>query len=186
MIEIKSIIQYLINLFNKKLQELQSSLVDVFQFRGIHNKKKIVVKNSTDVHLNTSDRDGADLDLDEINSDLHMSNSHNLSLQHVIMGDRSKNHEDLPYRETKMQPKHFPKFAKKILEEWFKNHQNDPYPSEEDKIVLASMTNLTQRQINNWFCNYRGRRWDTKKNKSSFSLHFKRKLKNEKLKMKSV
>lgn len=40
-----------------------------------------------------------------------------------------------------------PKYASKILKEWFCTHLDDPYPSKEEKIMLASKTNLNIRQV---------------------------------------
>lgn len=45
------------------------------------------------------------------------------------------------------------KYASNILKEWFTEHIEDPYPSKEEKIMLASKTNLTLRQVN-IFCSF--------------------------------
>lgn len=44
------------------------------------------------------------------------------------------------------------KFAANVLKEWFNDHLEDPYPSKEEKILLASKTNLTMRQVNFFLC----------------------------------
>lgn len=38
-----------------------------------------------------------------------------------------------------------------ILGKWWEEHINEPYPTEEDKAVLAASANLTIVQVNNWF-----------------------------------
>lgn len=52
-----------------------------------------------------------------------------------------------------------PKSAKTTLLEWWNSHYRWPYPTEEDKIKLAEVTGLDQKQINNWFINQRKRHW---------------------------
>nr|GMD23281.1 homeobox protein knotted-1-like 6 [Ipomoea batatas] len=52
-----------------------------------------------------------------------------------------------------------PKDARQILLEWWKGHYRWPYPTEDDKISLAELTGLDQKQINNWFINQRKRHW---------------------------
>ena len=57
-----------------------------------------------------------------------------------------------------------------------KNHLDDPYPTKEEKIMLASKTQLSLRQITNWFVNHRGRKWKEKKRRKKFSSQIKSKL----------
>ncbi len=46
-----------------------------------------------------------------------------------------------------------------LLRHWFYSHLSDPYPSQAEKQLLSEKTGLSVKQINNWFVNYRGRRW---------------------------
>jgi hypothetical protein len=48
-----------------------------------------------------------------------------------------------------------PKKATEGLSQWFYEHISDPYPSEEEKIMLAAGGGLTITQVNNWFGNKR-------------------------------
>ncbi|XP_071901164.1 homeobox protein knotted-1-like 2 [Coffea arabica] len=57
-----------------------------------------------------------------------------------------------------------PKEARQILLNWWKVHCDWPYPTEADKIALASSTGLDQKQINNWFINQRKRHWKPPEN----------------------
>ncbi|KAJ8113633.1 hypothetical protein OPT61_g4268 [Boeremia exigua] len=50
-----------------------------------------------------------------------------------------------------------PKEATNILKEWFSANRNSPYPTEDQKLDLCRMTNLTLNQVSNWFINARRR-----------------------------
>jgi hypothetical protein len=50
-----------------------------------------------------------------------------------------------------------PKQATHIMRSWLFQHIVHPYPTEEEKKVIASQTNLTMLQVNNWFINARRR-----------------------------
>lgn len=69
-----------------------------------------------------------------------------------------------------------PKSASKILNHWLSDHIDDPYPTQEEKVLLASKTRLSLRQITNWFVNHRGRKLRNTKKKSSFTQQIKSKL----------
>ncbi|KAL3529533.1 hypothetical protein ACH5RR_008855 [Cinchona calisaya] len=66
------------------------------------------------------------------------------------------------YRKKKMEK--LPKDARQILLNWWTIHHAWPYPTEADKIALASSTGLDQKQINNWFINQRRRHWKPPEN----------------------
>nr|XP_023908144.1 homeobox protein knotted-1-like 6 [Quercus suber] len=57
-----------------------------------------------------------------------------------------------------------PKEARQILLEWWNVHYKWPYPTEADKVSLADLTGLDQKQINNWFINQRKRHWKPSEN----------------------
>ncbi|KAB2609320.1 homeobox protein knotted-1-like 6 [Pyrus ussuriensis x Pyrus communis] len=57
-----------------------------------------------------------------------------------------------------------PREARKILFDWWNLHDKWPYPTEADKISLAQVTRLDQKQINNWFINQRKRHWKPSEN----------------------
>ncbi len=68
-----------------------------------------------------------------------------------------------------------PKQALDVLQSWFLEHVDRPFPNQQEKDELARRTNLTLNQINNWFINKRGRVWsklkkeDTEASSSSSS-----------------
>ncbi|KAF4348584.1 hypothetical protein F8388_008787 [Cannabis sativa] len=57
-----------------------------------------------------------------------------------------------------------PKQARQTLLDWWTLHYRWPYPTETDKIQLAELTGLDQKQINNWFINQRKRHWKPPEN----------------------
>ncbi|KAE8124257.1 hypothetical protein FH972_019159 [Carpinus fangiana] len=57
-----------------------------------------------------------------------------------------------------------PKEARQILLDWWNIHYKWPYPTEVDKVALAELTGLDQKQINNWFINQRKRHWKPSEN----------------------
>lgn len=50
-----------------------------------------------------------------------------------------------------------PEQATGQLKKWIFNHMSNPYPSEEEKVVLCAQTGLSLSQLNNWFTNARRR-----------------------------
>ncbi|XP_058066109.1 homeobox protein Meis3-like [Anopheles bellator] len=50
-----------------------------------------------------------------------------------------------------------PKQATSVMRAWLFQHLVHPYPTEEEKRVIAAQTNLTLLQVNNWFINARRR-----------------------------
>jgi len=59
------------------------------------------------------------------------------------------------YNHSKKKRRALPKKATEHLSTWFFEHLNDPYPSEEEKSILAAQGGLTITQVNNWFGNKR-------------------------------
>ncbi|KAL2120606.1 hypothetical protein VTJ04DRAFT_4633 [Mycothermus thermophilus] len=51
----------------------------------------------------------------------------------------------------------FTREAVKILKNWLSTHSKHPYPTDEEKEMLAKQTNLTKTQITNWLANTRRR-----------------------------
>lgn len=45
------------------------------------------------------------------------------------------------------------------LTQWLLDHSSNPYPSMEDKAVLATESGLSTQQVQNWFINMRKRHW---------------------------
>ena len=45
-----------------------------------------------------------------------------------------------------------------LLQEWFHQHKDWPYPNEEEQKKLAEEVGVSSKQINTWFINARKRR----------------------------
>ena len=50
--------------------------------------------------------------------------------------------------------------SKRLLKQWFNEHIEHPYPTQREKEALAKTANLSLKQINDWFTNYRKRHWE--------------------------
>jgi hypothetical protein len=50
-----------------------------------------------------------------------------------------------------------PRLVTKTLQQWFAAHASHPFPTEHEKKILQEHTNLSARQISNWFANARRR-----------------------------
>ncbi|CAI5670746.1 unnamed protein product [Oreochromis niloticus] len=63
-------------------------------------------------------------------------------------------HED---NSTKNKRGVLPKHATNVMRSWLFQHIGHPYPTEDEKKQIATQTNLTLLQVNNWFINARRR-----------------------------
>ncbi len=63
-----------------------------------------------------------------------------------------------------------PRASVEVMEAWFCVHQDNPYPSEEEKRALAMQLNLKEEQVSNWFVNVRKRFWRLKEGKQTGAI----------------
>jgi hypothetical protein len=56
-----------------------------------------------------------------------------------------------------------PANAKTCLKSWYIDHQHNPYPSDEEKVQLATLRGISKEQVSNWFRNQRTRDKQLKK-----------------------
>lgn len=68
--------------------------------------------------------------------------------------------------------RNFSKHQVQILQSWFDNHINDPYPNEEEVNESAALTGLTTVQVSGWFTRYRKRKWNKAKVTSTTLIPF--------------
>jgi hypothetical protein len=52
-----------------------------------------------------------------------------------------------------------PNTASKILNDWFVEHFAHPYPTDDEKAILAAQAGIEPKQVTNWFSNVRVRLW---------------------------
>lgn len=81
-----------------------------------------------------------------------------------------KEENSIPKKKIIKKKSDFPDHARALLKAWFLAHINDPYPSHEQKILLAKEGGITMRQIENWLTNTRGRVWKKKQQGPKFDL----------------
>lgn len=112
-----------------------------------------------------------DLDLDPESEDLNEVNASALLFfigkpreekkdsENVLQDALLRENKDVKKDKKKHKRKrgHFPKATTDLLKQWLFEHQDHPYPTEEQKSVLADDTGLTVKQINYWFTNSRRR-----------------------------
>ncbi|CAG2100487.1 unnamed protein product, partial [Medioppia subpectinata] len=91
-----------------------------------------------------------------INHKSHHMNDRDSSNDEDMSDDLGSNHSN---NSKKKQQKRgvLPKQATSIMRSWLFQHIVHPYPTEDEKRTIASQTNLTLLQVNNWFINARRR-----------------------------
>jgi len=67
----------------------------------------------------------------------------------ILVLQKQYNHQ------SKKRRRSLSKRATEVLSHWFFEHINDPYPSDEEKSMLAAQCVLSLNQVNNWFGNKR-------------------------------
>jgi len=67
----------------------------------------------------------------------------------ILVLQKQYNHQ------SKKRRRSLSKRATDVLNQWFFDHINDPYPSDEEKSMLAAQCVLSMNQVNNWFGNKR-------------------------------
>ena len=76
----------------------------------------------------------------------------------VTLSSDPKLEENRPRQKLKPGKTKFPKKARQVLESWYKNHSEDPFPSYSEKVRLAEEGGITVKQVKCWFINVR-RKW---------------------------
>ncbi|GMM51187.1 Tos8 protein [Starmerella bacillaris] len=89
------------------------------------------------------------------NSPRRKSSSEGIDADHAKSNSNEKSNSDSV--EAPRRRGNLPKDVTNTLRNWLQEHINHPYPTEEDKIMLANQTQLTMVQVSNWFINARRR-----------------------------
>ena len=61
-------------------------------------------------------------------------------------------------------------YAVEVMTEWYDQHIDNPYPTDEEKLVLADMGGLSLSQVKAWFANKRNRTNNTKPKKQKMQV----------------
>ncbi|XP_022766510.1 BEL1-like homeodomain protein 11 [Durio zibethinus] len=92
----------------------------------------------------------------------------NRGLSQLSLFDRDSRHNRLSLQQLGMIPSQrqawrpirgLPETSVAILRSWLFEHFLHPYPTDSEKLMLASQTGLTKNQVSNWFINARVRLW---------------------------
>jgi hypothetical protein len=73
--------------------------------------------------------------------------------------------EDIPDSEPGKKPRHnepLNQHAIDIMQKWYEANKNNPYPTKEDKIIMAKEGGITIAQVKSWFANRRNRSDNTR------------------------
>ena len=62
---------------------------------------------------------------------------------------------------THMATRELEAWQKEALQSWAEAHIRYPFPSCEEKEALARQANLSQKQVADWFANFRRRKWES-------------------------
>lgn len=76
-------------------------------------------------------------------------------------GDHAKDNDGYSRSNTGLNRQNFSRKGAKILRDWYYQHQEYPYPSNEQKAELARETGFTRKQVSDWFTNARRRQKQT-------------------------
>ncbi|XP_054153107.1 homeobox protein PKNOX1-like [Oppia nitens] len=122
------------------------------------------------IHLNSTQQISGSTPITQIGTNISHNNTNNnknlIHKSHHVSRDSDNDDEmsdDLDSNHStgskKKQQKRgvLPKQATSIMRSWLFQHIVHPYPTEDEKRTIASQTNLTLLQVNNWFINARRR-----------------------------
>lgn len=76
-------------------------------------------------------------------------------------GDHTQDEGSYSRSNTGFYRQNFSRKGAKILRDWYYQHQEYPYPSNEQKTELARETGFTRKQVSDWFTNARRRQKQT-------------------------
>ncbi|XP_069106617.1 uncharacterized protein [Argopecten irradians] len=61
--------------------------------------------------------------------------------------------------------------ARQILNQWYENHAENPYPSEDEKVMLSQTARITLAQVRSWFANKRSRAHNTRRQVPNYFIN---------------
>ncbi|KAK3089683.1 hypothetical protein FSP39_005582 [Pinctada imbricata] len=83
-------------------------------------------------------------------------NQHPIKLKYKAQKQTTKTQQTTAFQQISQE-------AKQILNEWYDTHISHPYPSDEERSMLATQTGVPESKIKSWFANKRSRSHNTKR-----------------------
>ena len=89
-------------------------------------------------------------------NDVSNSNSNsNSNSSDKSIGSPSNENNSRRIKSNSLNKSKLPRKATEVLQNWFLNNINHPYPNMKVKTTLSQLTGLTKKQIQNWYTNSR-------------------------------
>ena len=166
---LQSEFQQIIPTGNSKIFELQnfynSQCASIERDR---NEKIEILKEQNMIGVSAYQRTLKKIHLDHDQQRMHLTNRVTASLELLKMSiPVSSIGESSSYRSRSRQ---LNSNAVAIMTEWYEQHIDSPYPSEEEKMMFAEQGNLTLSQVKAWFANRRNRTSNTKPKKQKIQV----------------
>ncbi|KAJ6230698.1 homeobox protein transcription factor [Anaeramoeba flamelloides] len=101
-------------------------------------------------------------ELDNLDLDLNLTTQKKVSLkkasQELKETLKRQRSQEIQKIGAKSRRKNYPKNTRRVLNKWFFDHLEKPFPTKEEKQELSLKTSLTIKQISTWFTNARRRK----------------------------
>ena len=130
----------------------------------VDNQDRVSIISSMDQSVMSEHGVAEPKDNDSILHNLHNSHLHNwiADLWHhknwdIPPGPIYSALDFEPLLQRKSASESLPLEPTNVLEKWIEDHEDNPYPTDQEKIALANEANMTVMQVNNWFVNVRRR-----------------------------
>lgn len=164
------------NLQSDFQQIIPSGNIKIFELQNFYNTQCAVIEkerneeiaslkeqNMLSVSQYQSQLEKIHLDHDQ--QRMHLTNRVTASLELLKMSILSQNLSDNKSRSRQLNGR-----AVAIMTDWYERHIDNPYPSDEEKMILAERGNLSLSQVKAWFANKRNRTSNTKPKKHKLQV----------------
>ena len=163
------------NLQSDFQQIIPSGNTKVFELQNFYNSQCSVIEAERNEAIETLKEDEMlsvsqyQHKLEKIHADhdqqrMHLTNRVTASLELLKMSI------PVPSNSNKPRSRQLNARAIAIMTSWYESHIDNPYPSDEEKMILAERGNLTMSQVKAWFANKRNRTSNTKPKKQKMQV----------------
>ena len=163
------------NLQSDFQQIIPSGNTKVFELQNFYNSQCSVIESERNEAIETLKEDEMlsvsqyQHKLEKIHADhdqqrMHLTNRVTASLELLKMSI------PVPSNSNKPRSRQLNARAIAIMTNWYESHIDNPYPSDEEKMILAERGNLTMSQVKAWFANKRNRTSNTKPKKQKMQV----------------